>query len=115
MLAHESGWHIDDSALEDHRFWHEWKKRAEQISIEYTEHPSDADVSAWLQSLPGKLAMSGEERLSDVGEEALISTGLSASGTTTSRFRKARYIAAVMAPSKTTPSGANLVVKQIYE
>ena len=116
MLVHESGWRLDDSAVEDHRFWHEWRKRAEQISIEYTEHPSDADASAWLQLLPGKLAMSGEERLTGVGEEALIWTGLSASGTTTIRFRKARYIAAVTAPSKAIAIRiANLVAKEIYD
>lgn len=60
MLERESGWHLEDSAVEDQRFWHEWKKRSERISIEYTEHPCDADASAWLQALPGKLAMSGE-------------------------------------------------------
>ena len=116
MLAHESGWHLDDSAVENHRFWHEWKKRSERISIEYTEHPSDADASAWLQALPGKLAMSGEKPLTGVGEEALIWTGLSTSGATTIRFRKARHIAAVTAPSKRIATRiANLVAKQIYE
>jgi hypothetical protein len=34
MLAHEPGWQLDDSAVEDHRFWHEWTKRTERISIE---------------------------------------------------------------------------------
>ena len=116
MLAHESGWQLDDSAVEDQRFWHEWKKRAERISIEYTEHPSDADASAWLQALPGKLAMSGEEPLTGVGDEALIWARLSASGATTIRFRKTRYIAAVTAPSKTIATRiANLVAAQIYE
>ena len=116
MLAHESGWQLDDSAMEDQRFWHEWKKRAERISIEYSEHPSDADASAWLQTLPGKLAMSGEEPLTGVGDEALIWARLSTSGATTIRFRKTRYIAAVTAPSKTIATRiANLVAAQIYE
>ena len=115
MLAHEPAWRLDDSAVEDQRFWHEWENRADRISIEYTEHPSDADASAWLQALPGRLAMSGE-RLTGVGDEALIWARLSSSGTTTIRFRKARYIAAVTAPSKTIATRiANLVAAQIYE
>ena len=116
MLAQEPGWQLDDSAVEDQRFWHEWKNRAERISIEYTEHPSDADASAWLQALPGKLAMSGEEPLTGVGDEALIWARLSSSGVTTIRFRKTRYIAAVTAPSKTIATRiANLIAAQIYE
>ena len=116
MLAQEPGWQLDDSAAENQRFWHEWKNRAERISIEYTEHPSDADASAWLQALPGKLAMSGEQPLTGVGDEALIWAGLSSSGATTIRFRKTRYIAAVTAPSKTIATRiANLVAAQIYE
>ena len=116
MLAQEPGWQLDDSALEDERFWQEWKNRAERISIEYTEHPSDADASAWLQALPGKLAMSGEEPLTGVGDEALIWTRLSSSGTTTIRFRKTRYIAAVTAPSKTFAVRiAKRIAAQIYE
>ena len=114
MLAHESGWQLDDSAVEDRRFWHEWKKRAERISIEYTEHPSDADASAWLQALPRTLAMPGEEPLTGVGDEALIWARLTASGTTTIRFRKTSYIGAVTAPSKTIATRiANLFAAQI--
>ncbi len=116
MLAHESGWQLDDSAVEDRRFWHVWKKRAERISIEHTEHPSDADASAWLQALPGKLAMPGEEPLTGLGDEALIWAGMTVSGTTTIRFRKTRYIAAVTAPSKTIATRiANLVAAQFSE
>ena len=90
MLAQEPGWQLDDSAVEDQRFWHEWKNRAERISIEYTEHPSDADASAWLKALPGTLPMGGEEPLTGVGDEALIWTGLTSLGTTTIRFRKTK-------------------------
>jgi hypothetical protein len=116
MLARESGWQLDDSAVEDQRFWHEWKKRAQRIAIEYTEHPSDADASAWLQALPGTLAMPGEEPLTGVGDEALIWARVTASGKTTIRFRKTRYIAAVTAPSKTIATRiANLVAAQIDE
>ena len=114
MLAQEPGWQLDDSAMEDQRFWNIWKNRAERISIEYTEHPSDADARAWLQALPGKLAMSGEEPLTGIGDEALMWARLSSSGVTTIRFRKTRYIAAVKAPSKTIATRiADLVAAQI--
>jgi hypothetical protein len=99
MLARQPGWHLDESAVED-RFWHGWKNRAERISIEYTEHPSAADASAWLQALPGTLTVSGEEPLIGVGDEALIWAGLTTTGKTMIRFRKTRYIAAVTDPSK---------------
>ena len=116
MLANEAGWRLDDSAVEDERFWQEWKRGSDRISIDYTEHPSDADASAWLKALPGTLPMSGEERLTGVGDEALIWARMTTSGKTTIRFRKARYIAAVTAPSETMATRlANMVAAQIHE
>jgi hypothetical protein len=114
MLAHESGWQLDDSAVEDQRFWHEWKKRAERISIEYTAHKSDADASAWLLALPGRVAMSGYEPLTGVGDEALIWARPRVSRKATIHLRTTRYIASVTAPSKTIATRiANLVAAQI--
>lgn len=115
MLAQEPGWQLADSAVEDQRFWHEWRNRAERIAIEYTAHPSDADASAWLQALPAHLAMSGHEPLTGVGDEALIWDRLTSSGKTTIQFRKARYIGAVTAPSKTIATRiANMLAAQMY-
>ena len=77
---------------------------------------SDADASAWLKALPGTLPMSGEKRLTGVGDEALIWARMTTSGKTTIRFRKARYIAAVTAPSETMATRlANMVAAQIHE
>lgn len=116
MLANEAGWRLDDSAAEDERFWQEWKRGSDRISIDYAEHPSDADASAWLKALPGTLPMPGEKRLTGVGDEALIWARMTTSGKTTITFRKARYIAAVTAPSETMATRiANMVAAQIHE
>ena len=115
ILAKEPAWKLDDSAVEDRRFWHEWKNRAERISIEYTDHQSRADASAWLYALPGKVSMPGWKPLIGVEDEALIWT-LPSVGKTTICFRKTRYIVSVTAPSKTLATRiAHLVAAQIYE
>jgi hypothetical protein len=116
MVAQEPNWRLDDTAIEDERFWHEWKNGTERISIEYAEHPTDLDASAWLRALPGKLPVPGEEPLIGVGDEALIWARPSIPGIATIRFRKARYIAGVTAPSKAAALRiAKLVLEQIYE
>lgn len=101
MLKNERGWHLDDSAVYEQRFWQEWKNRDERISIEYTEHPSAVAARAWLEALPGTLAIAGHRPLSGVGDEALIWAGLTSSGKTTIHARTGKYIAAVTAPSRT--------------
>ena len=59
--------------------------------------------------------MAGEKPQTGLGDEALIWTGLTSSGTTTIRFRKTRYIAGVTAPSKAIAVRiASLIASQIY-
>jgi hypothetical protein len=116
ILAKESGWRLQDSALEDWRFWHEWRHRSERLSIEYTEYLSHSEASAWLRALPGSVPMPGYEPVSGVGDEALIWARLGSSKTTTIYFRKTRYIGSVSAPSTASATRiAKLVAAQIHE
>lgn len=115
LIAEERGWQLDASAVEDQRFWHVWKKRDQRIGIDYAEYPSDMDARAWLEALPGRVAMPGYVPLTGVGDEALIFR-LRSSGKSTIYFRKARYIASVTAPSETLATRiAKLLIAQLHE
>lgn len=100
MLKKERGWKLDDSAVDDRRFWQVWKRQSDRITIDYDEHPSAVDASAWLRALPSALAMSHHKPLAGTGDEAFIWTGVVTTGKTTILFRKRRYVAAVTAPSE---------------
>ena len=117
IVTKESGWRLQDSAIEDRRFWQVWRHRTERLSIEYTEYSSPSDASEWLRALPDQpLPMPGYEPVSGIAEEALMWARLGPSRATTIYFRKARYIGSVSAPSTASATRlTQLVAAQIHD
>ena len=102
--------------MEDREFFQLWLNRAEDIAITYEERASDAEAAAWLDQRPRVVSAPGGQPLADVGDQALIWSGFSETGSATIYFRKSRATVRLSALSQVIATRiARLVAGQIYE